>query len=146
MLRLFTLWFDHVVWRNWTIKSLVQNGTLRCKIQLDRDFITLKKEMTEAMIVSSVFAFSVRLSVSHLQVTVFDLGTKYFGWGLLGTWEKNATFGFSKFWKLRISVFCVCVFLLCLCIGHRLLLSTYEHDFFYFLFWQFSFLTILWRL
>ena len=44
-------------------------------IILDCDFIRLKKEMTEVMIMSPVFAFSVCLFVSHLQVTVFGIGT-----------------------------------------------------------------------
>ena len=44
-------------------------------IILDCDFIRLKKEMTEAMIMSPVFTFSVCLFVSQLQVTVFGIGT-----------------------------------------------------------------------
>ena len=62
-----------------------QLGVVLVFFILDRDFIRLKKEMMEAMIVSSVFAFCVCVcvcvcvSVAQLQVTVFDLGTKYFG-------------------------------------------------------------------
>ena len=44
-------------------------------IILDCDFIKLKKEMTEAMLMSPVFTFSVCLFVSHPQVTVFGIGT-----------------------------------------------------------------------
>ena len=79
---------------------------------LDRDFIRRKKEMTEAMIVSSVFAFSVCVSVSHLQVTVFDLGTKYFGrdeYAIFFVKNLNIS-NFKGFFRL---------FLLCLCICHR---------------------------
>ena len=44
---------------------------------------------------------SVCVCVTRLQSTSFDLGIWFLGWVILGTWEKNAFFCFSKFSFLR---------------------------------------------
>ena len=49
---------------------------------------------------------SVYVCVRREMITVFELGV-FLGWVILGTWERNAFFGFSKF---KFYIF-ICIFL-----------------------------------